>query len=138
MTLGVCLFQILKKKIDFMLKKSRDFFFVEILKKIWSYFCLPTTLKNPFKKKVNFNLYICYLLVEKNRFWEKLILIAFHFRIKIDYFFDKMIFRKILNKHLKIKKVIFFKGKNRYFLKKDLKQTDPRWLAYMIKIYKWQ
>jgi len=43
----------------------------------------------------------------KNGFWEKLILIEFHFRVKID-FFDKMIFLKILNEHLKMTKVIFF------------------------------
>jgi len=60
-------------------------------------------------------MHICYLFdVEKNRFWEKLILIAFHFKVKID-FFDKIIFLKILNKHLKMKKVIFLRKKNRFF-----------------------
>jgi len=68
---------------------------------------------------------MCHLLlVEKNRFCEKLILIAFHFMIKID-FFDKMIFLKILNKHLKMKKVIFLRKKKKIFLAKKLKQTEP-------------
>ena len=61
---------------------------------------------------------MCYLLVvEKNRFWEKLILIAFHFRVKID-FFDKMIFSKNPKQTLKNEKSDFFKEKN-------LKQTGP-------------
>jgi len=58
---------------------------------------------------------MCYLFVfEKNGIWEKLILIAFHFRVKII-FFDKIIFLKILNKHLKMIKVIFLTQKIDFF-----------------------
>jgi len=40
-------------------------------------------------------------------------------------FFDKMIFIKILNKHLEMTKVIFFIKKNGFFLKVNPKQTHP-------------
>ena len=77
---------------------------------------MHTTNKNTFFEKMSFNMYMCYLLVfEKNRCWDKLILVTFHFRIKIK-FLDKMIFLKTLNKHLKMKKY--------FFLKKNLKQTN--------------
>ena len=62
---------------------------------------------------------MCYLLVvEKNRFWEKLILIAFHFRIKID-------FSKNPKQTLENEKSDFLKKKNRFFFEKNPKQTGP-------------
>jgi len=72
---------------------------------------------------MSFNLYVLLSCFWKknNIFWENLILIAFYFKIKI-YFFDKMIFLKILNKHLKIEKSDFV-WKYIFFLKKNLNQT---------------
>jgi len=58
---------------------------------------------------------MCYLFVfKKIDFEKKVILIAFHFRVKID-FFDKIIFLKILNKHLKMTKVVLNKRTHRFF-----------------------
>jgi len=57
----------------------------------------------------------------KKNILKKLILIAFEFGVKI-YLFDKMIFIKILNKHLKMTKMIFF-YKKKIFFQNNPKQT---------------
>jgi len=45
---------------------------------------------------MSFNLYMCNtsLFLKKNRFLEKLILIAIYFIVKIDFFFYKWILKK--------------------------------------------
>ena len=40
-----------------------------------------------------------------------------------------MIFLKILNKHLKMKKVIYFKEKNRFFFEKKFETNGPNVLT---------
>jgi len=71
----------------FCVKRISRFYFRDFKKNLKLFVFAYSIKIHFFFKKMSSNMHIVIsLLLKKNRFWEKLILIAFHFRAKIDFF----------------------------------------------------